>query len=143
MLKAKIQIIYHQDKGDALRFITDNQNFVEKVFPSPDVCDGWRCYSNIANNLETPKDLYFPLQNQVAQATPSLDAWVTEEKLECSIRTFNKSSSTGLNGLSCSDLQHIRRQDFLNVINGIFAFTPAGMLRGRVTLILKISNPVA
>lgn len=98
---------------------------------------------NVAYNLEVPQDLNILRQNQVVQATPSLVSWITQEKLDWSLRCINKSSSTGLDSLSFSDLQNIRRQDLLNIINDIFAFAPTGLIRGRVTLITKIPKPVA
>lgn len=70
-----------------------------------------------------------------------MDRAITEEELDWAIMQTDPSTARGLNGMSIEDISHIRKEDLLRVVNGVFQWAPEAILRGRITLIQKVNNP--
>ncbi|KAL7647275.1 UNVERIFIED_CONTAM: hypothetical protein RMT77_002533 [Armadillidium vulgare] len=138
---AKQQSLYARDKAEALKFIVDKQNYVDRTTPSKEIRCEWQEYFQVNPGLRRVQDAESMVDNQDIELFEGLDARITPNELEMAMKSTNPSTARGLDGISLADLQAMSREDVLEVVNGIFSLAPQFIFRGRITLIPKKNRP--
>lgn len=137
---AVIQKMYSRDKAEALKYIVDRQNHVERSTPSPEVRREWCDYFKINPGLGRVQDAQTMADDQDLDQLSGIDGPITMEELEAAISNTSPSTARGMDGISLVDIKAMDRGDVLQVLNGIYNWTPENIFRGRITLIPKKNN---
>lgn len=138
---AKLQRIYARDKAEALKFIIDQQNYVERTYPSQEVREQWKRYFQVNPELGQVPDGQVLADGQDHEALESFDGPITLAEMEAAFKNTSPSTARGLDGISLADLRAMNKDDILEIINGIFSWAPERIFRSKITLIPKKNDP--